>query len=61
MAEDSMALIELIQKADGDDFLRSLAEAVLQLLIETDGDCLIGAIRHEQNAERVSYRNGYRR
>ena len=31
MAEDSMALIELMQKADGGDFLRSLAEAVLQL------------------------------
>ena len=28
MAEDSMALIELMQKADGGDFLRSLAEAV---------------------------------
>ena len=34
MAEDSMALIELMQKADGGDFLRSLAEAVLQLLME---------------------------
>ena len=28
MAEDSMAFIELMQKADGGDFLRSLAEAV---------------------------------
>jgi len=47
MAEDSMALIELLQKADGGDFLRSLAEAVLQLLMEADVDGLIGASRHE--------------
>ena len=60
MAEDSMALIELMQKADGGDFLRSLAEAVLQLLMEADVDGLIGASRHERSAERVSYRNGYR-
>ena len=60
MAEDSMALIELMQKADGGDFLRSLAEAVLQLLMEADVDGLIGACRHERSAERVSYRNGYR-
>jgi transposase-like protein len=60
MAEDSMALIELMQKADGGDFLRSLAEAVLQLLMEADVDGLIGASRHERSTERVSYRNGYR-
>ena len=60
MAEDSMALIELMQKADGGDFLRSLAEAVLQLLMEADVDGLIGASRHERSPERVSYRNGYR-
>ena len=60
MAEDSMALIELMQKTDGGDFLRSLAEAVLQLLMEADVDGLIGASRHERSAERVSYRNGYR-
>ena len=60
MAEDSMALIELMQKADGGDFLRSLAEAVLQLLMEADVDGLIGASRHERSAERVSCRNGYR-
>ena len=55
-----MLLIELMQKADGGDFLRSLAEAVLQLLMEADVDGLIGASRHERSAERVSYRNGYR-
>ena len=44
MAEDSMALIELMQKADGGDFRRSLAETVLQLLMEADVDGMIGAI-----------------
>jgi putative transposase len=34
MVEDSMALYELMQKSDDGDFLRSLAEAVLQLLME---------------------------
>ena len=45
--------------ADG-DFLRSVAEAVVQLLMETDVDGLIGAGRHERSAERRACRNGYR-
>lgn len=60
MASDNMAFIELMQKADGGDFLRSLAEAVLQLLMEADVDGRIGACRHERSPERTSYRNGYR-
>lgn len=38
MAEDSMALIKLMQKADGRDFLRSQGEAVLQLLRKAEAD-----------------------
>ena len=53
MAEDSMALIELMQKADGGDFLRSLAEAVLQLLMEADVDGLIGASRHVRWSRKI--------
>jgi putative transposase len=49
-----------MQKAGGDDFLRSVAEAVVQLLMETDVDGLIGAGRHERSGERTTYRNGYR-
>lgn len=60
MTEDNMALFELMKKADGGDFLRSLAETVLQLLMEADVEGMIGAGRHERNGERVNYRNGYR-
>ena len=60
MTEDTMALFEAIKKADGGDFLRTLSEAVLQLIMEADVDGLIGAGRHERSAERLNYRNGYR-
>ena len=60
MTEDRMALIELLQKSEDGDFLRSVAEAVLQLLMEADVEGLIGAARHERSAERLNYRNGYR-
>lgn len=60
MAEDRMALIELMQKAGEGDFLRTIAEAVLQMLMEADVEGLIGAGRHERNAERLNYRNGFR-
>jgi putative transposase len=60
MTEERMALIELLQKSEDGDFLRSVAEAVLQLLMEADVEGLIGAGRHERSAERLNYRNGYR-
>ena len=60
MTEDRLPLAELMAKAGGDDFLRSVAEAVVQLLMETDVDGLIGAGRHERSGERTTYRNGYR-
>jgi putative transposase len=60
MTEDRLPLAELLQKAGDGDFLRSVAEAVLQLLMETDVEGLIGAGRHERSAERLNYRNGYR-
>jgi hypothetical protein len=43
MTEERMPLADLVQKADGGDFLRAVAEAVLQLLMEADVDGLIGA------------------
>ena len=46
MTEDRLPLMELLQKAGEGDFLRSVAEAVLQLLMETDAEGLIGAGRH---------------
>ena len=60
MTEDRLPLAELRQKAGDGDFLRSVAEAVLQLLMETDVEGVIGAGRHERSPERLNYRNGYR-
>src|SRR4051794_20865301 len=60
MTEERMALVELLQKSGDGDFLRSVAEAVLQILMEADVEGLIGAGRHERSAERLNYRNGYR-
>ena len=58
MTDERMALVELLQKSG--DFLRAVAEAVLQILMETDVEGLIGAGRHERSADRLNYRNGYR-
>jgi putative transposase len=35
--DDRMALVELLQKSGESDFLRAVAEAVLQILMEADG------------------------
>src|ERR1700750_324556 len=60
MTEGRLPLSELLEKAGDGDFLRSVAEAVLQLLMEADVDGLIGAGRYERSAERSNYRNGFR-
>ena len=60
MTDDRLPLAELLQKAGDGDSLRSVAEAVLQLLMESDVEGLIGAARHERSAERMNWRNGYR-
>src|ERR1043165_6629702 len=60
MTEDRMALVELLQKSGEADFLRAVAEAVLQILMEADVEGLIGAGRHERSGDRLNYRNGYR-
>ena len=60
MTDDRMALVDLLQKSGDGDFLRAVAEAVLQILMEADVEGLIGAGRHERSAERLNYRNGYR-
>ncbi len=60
MTEENITLAELLQKSGEGDFLRTVAEAVLQLLMEADVEGLIGAGRHERSAERLTYRNGYR-
>src|SRR6476660_3644318 len=60
MTEDRMALVELLQKSGEADFLRAVAESVLQILMESDVEGLIGAGRHERSGDRLNYRNGYR-
>jgi putative transposase len=60
MTKTNMDLSELLQKHDQGDFLRSVAEAVLQLLMEFDVEGLIGAGRHERAENRTTWRNGYR-
>ncbi len=60
MTEERMALAELVEKVGDGDFLRAVAEAVLQVLMEADVEGLIGAGRHERSPGRLNYRNGYR-
>jgi putative transposase len=60
MTEDRLPLADLLEKAGDGDFLRAVAEAVLQLLMEADVEGLIGAGRHERSPERLNWRNGYR-
>src|SRR5271157_4860349 len=60
MAEERLALSELLEKSGEGDFLRTVAEAVLQLLMEADVEGLIGAGRYERSGERATWRNGYR-
>ncbi len=55
MTEDRLPLAELLAKAGDSDFLRSVAEAVLQMLMEADVEGLIGAGRHERSGERLTY------
>jgi len=49
MTADRMALIEAINKAEDGDFLRALAETVLQIIMDADVEALIGAGRHERS------------
>jgi putative transposase len=60
MTKTTMDLTELLAKHDQGDLLRSIAEAVLQLMMESDVDGLIGAGRHERAEQRTTWRNGYR-
>ena len=60
MTEERVMLAELLEKAGDGDFLRAVAEAVLQLLMESDVEGLIGAGRYERSGERITWRNGYR-
>src|SRR5690349_4586805 len=60
MTEERLPLQELLAKAGDGDFLRAVAQAVLQLLMEADVEGLIGAGRYERSGERLNWRNGHR-
>ena len=55
MTKTNMDLSELLAKQDQGDFLRSIAEAVVQLIMEADVDGLIGAGRHERSSDRTTW------
>ena len=60
MTEGRLPLAELLAKGGDGDFLRGVAESVLQLLMEADVEGLIGAGRYERTGERLNWRNGHR-
>ena len=60
MTEDRLPLADLLSKSGDADFLRSVAESVLQIIMEADVDGVIGAGRFERSADRQTWRNGYR-
>lgn len=57
MTKTSMLLPKLLEKRDVGDFLRTVAEMVLQLLMETDVKGVIGGVRHGRAEGSVTYRN----
>jgi putative transposase len=60
MTDDRMAFTEWLGQQGGEDFLRTLAEKVLERLMEFEVSNQIQAGRHERSEDRVAYRNGYR-
>jgi putative transposase len=60
MTRDSLPFLELLDHAGGDDFLKSLAQRVLEQLMEFEVTNRIGADKHERAEGRATYRNGYR-
>ncbi len=60
MTDDTMRLLEIVQKSDDGDFLKTIAETALQRIMDADVENIIGAARHERSPERLTYRNGYR-
>src|SRR5947209_12423576 len=60
MTDARPPLAELLEKAGETDFLRAVAEAALQLLVESDVEGLTGAGRSERSADGLNYRDGFR-
>ena len=60
MTDDTMHVLDVVQKSDDGDFLKMIAETALQRIMDADVDNIIGAARYERSPERLTYRNGYR-
>jgi putative transposase len=60
VAEDSIALMELVEKHANADLFRELGQWTLQRLMELEAEAKVGAAHHERSDERVTHRNGYR-
>ena len=60
MADNSMAFLEALGNSGGEDFLKSLAERVLEQLMDFEVTNRLGASKHERADQREGYRNGYR-
>ena len=60
MTDDRLPLAELMAKTGDGDFLRTIAENVLQIIMEADVEGLVGAGRHARSGDRTTGRNGYR-
>ena len=58
MTKTNMELSELLAKHDQGAFLLGIAETVMQLILETDEEDIIGAVRHGCSGERTTWRNG---
>ena len=60
MAEDSMALLELVEKHGDTDLFKELGQYALQRLMDMEAEQKVGAGRHERNDDRKTHRNGFR-
>ena len=60
MAEDRIALSELVAKYADADLFRELGQYALQRLMEMEAGQIVGAGHHERTDERTTHRNGYR-
>jgi putative transposase len=61
MTKPPLPLAELLAKAGDPDFLRSAAQALVQMMMEANVEGLIGgAARHERSGEQIAYGNDYR-
>ncbi|MEU1519883.1 transposase [Streptomyces sp. NPDC005811] len=57
---DLLRLLESLRSADGLELVRSVAERMLQELIEAEASARIGAEWNEHTETRTNYRNGHR-